>query len=93
MTDALLIHAGLAAVSHYNAGHALREAQDELAQTERQWCEAQGIERRRLEADIYADMRQDCAVFHEAVRRAKRDVYNAKRRLESAARKVAHLVF
>lgn len=93
MTDELLIQAGLAAVSHHNAGQALREARHDLAEAERGWCEAEGIERRRLEPDVYASMRADCAVYHEPVRLAKRAQYNAKRRLETAVRRVSHLVF
>lgn len=93
MTDALLIEAGLAAVSHYNTERALREARHDLAEAEHEWCKNEGIERRRLEPDVYASMRANCAVYHESVRKAKRAQYNAKRRLETAVRRVSSLVF
>lgn len=93
MSDALLIQAGLAAVSAHNAAHALRNARDDLAQAERDWCADQGLERRGLDSATYADMKLACAMYYEAVRKAKGAHYNAKRRLDRAAGKVSPLVF
>lgn len=93
MSDALLIQAGLAAVSAHSATQALRYARSDLAKAEHHWCACHGIERRGLDAATYADMKEACTMYHDAVRKAKGVHYNAKRRLDRAAGKVSPFVF
>ena len=95
-TNELLIQAGLAAISCHNATLGVRDAVSDLYQAEERWCIGRecGMEYRMLlPDDQYAEMRRDCAAYHDAVRKAKRAQYNAKRRLGAASRRVSHLAF